>query len=109
MIDKAQQARRQFISRSSKPKADHTEDFKNTGALLTRSNKIILPHAEDADFNSETACKDYLKRRLTESGSQGLADEAGITLDRLVEELLDSVSEQDCKDITKTLFTKKVL
>lgn len=109
MIDKQQQARRQSLSHSNKPKTDRTEDFKNTGALLTRSGKIILPHAEDADFNSETACKDYLKQRLTESGSQGLADEAGITLDRLVEELLDSVSEQDCKDITKTLFTKRIL
>lgn len=109
MIDKQQQARRQSLSHSNKPKTDRTEDFKNTGALLTRNGKIILPHAEDADFNSETACKDYLKQRLTESGSQGLADEAGITLDRLVEELLDSVSEQDCKDIAKTLFTKRIL
>lgn len=109
MIDKQRQARQQFMSHHSKLKADRTEDFKNTGALLTRNGQIILPHAEDADFSSETACKDYLKQRLSESGSQGLADEAGITLDRLVEELLDSVSEQDCKDIIKALFTKRVL
>lgn len=109
MIDKGKLKIRAYMQSHEVSKKERTESFKNTGALLTRSNKIILPHAEDADYNSETACKDYLKQRLAESGSQGLADEAGINLDRLVEELLDVVSEKDCHTITKALFTKKVL
>lgn len=112
MIDKKQESenyarRRQFALQ--KIANERLASFKNTGALLTQNNKIILPHASDADYSSDTAAIDFMKERLHEIGADGLAEEAGTSLERLIDKLLDSAGEESCTAIVQAFFTKKVL
>ena len=50
-----------------------------------------------------------MKERLHEIGANGLAEEAGTSLERLIDKLLDSAGEESCTAIVQAFFTKKVL
>ena len=107
-LESERYARRRHFALQAQ-KNERLDSFKNTGALLTQNSKIILPHASDADYSSDTAAIDFLKERLHEIGASGLAEEAGTSLERLIDKLLDGAGEDKCTEIVRVFFTKKVL
>lgn len=85
------------------------KSFKNTGALLTKDGKIIMPHVSDADFNSDRACIDYLKQRLHEIGASKLAKEGGTSLEHLLGRLFEMAGEENCLELVQVLFGERTL
>lgn len=109
MLDKQQEQQQRFRKEDLLQKEERIRSFNNTGALLTKNNKVILPHATDADYSSATASTDFLKQRLKEIGPDKLAEEAGISLENMMNRLISFASEENCSKLVQTFFTKKVL
>lgn len=109
MLDRQQEMQKRFQKEDLIHKEERINSFRNTGALLTKNNKIILPHADDADYSSDTACVNFLRQRLEEIGSKKLAEEAGISLDNLIDRLINFAGEDNCLQLVQTFFTKEVL
>lgn len=109
MLDKQREQQKRFQREDLIRKEERISSFSNTGALLTKNNKVILPHADDADYSSDTACVNFLRQRLKEIGPEKLAEEAGISLDNMVDRLISFAGEDNCLNIVRTFFTKEVL
>lgn len=109
MLDKQEEQQQRFRKEDLLQKEERIRSFNNTGALLSKNNKVILPHATDADYSSDTACINFLRQRLKEIGPEKLAEEAGISLDNLVDRLISFAGEDNCLNIVRTFFTKEVL
>ena len=82
--------------------------FANTGAVLTKDDKIILPHASDADFNTDNCYTEYLIYHLYHGGFDKLLANPAKAKE-VIEDLLDHVGDDYCQEIVSERFTKKLL
>lgn len=81
------------------------DSYRNSGAVLTKDNKIILPHAEDADYNTDNSYREYLADYLALNGISDLAKEMHKTPDSLIHDLIGHVD----KDFAKKCVTDHLI
>ena len=90
-------------------KAKRLKSFEGTGATYTTNHKIIIAHASDADFNTDTCYTDFLVDHLREVGIDEAAKEMNTDSTSLVMNLLGYVGDDVCQDIVAKHFTEKIL
>lgn len=85
------------------------KSYRNSNAVLTKNNKILLPHADDADYNSDSCYQDYLIDYVKDNGLSELAESAEQTSDNLIKDMLSHVDPRWAKKLVLDHMMKERL